>query len=159
MRITNKYVLFWDGVFSQWYPSIFVIDGVTYTSAEQYMMQQKALLFGDTETAEKIMAEHDQYKQKMLGREVKNFNDTIWKKNCFSIVYKGNLAKFTQNEDIKQFLIETGDRIIVEASSEDFIWGIGEDERNLGIEDVANWSGTNLLGFALMMVRHKIVKG
>lgn len=159
MRITNKYVLFWNGVFSQWYPSIFVIDGVTYTSAEQYMMHQKALLFDDTETAEEVMKTESPKDQKALGRLVKNFVESKWKRHCFSIVYKANLAKFTQNEDFKKFLMESGDRTFVEASPDDVIWGIGLFETAEGIEDVANWQGTNLLGFAITMVRDTIIKG
>lgn len=161
MKVTDKFVYFWGGVFSQWYPSIFVIDGVTYTSAEQYMMHQKALLFGDTETAEEVMKTDSPKDQKALGRLVKNFVESKWKRHCFSIVYKANLAKFTQNEDMKKFLILYGEnnRTFVEASPDDVIWGIGLHETAEGIEDVANWQGTNLLGFAITMVRNKIVNG
>jgi ribA/ribD-fused uncharacterized protein len=159
MKITDKYVFFWGGVFSQWQPSVFIIDNVTYSSAEQYMMHQKALLFGDTETAEEIMKTDSPKNQKELGRGVKNFSESIWKRNCFSIVYRANLAKFTQNEDFKKFLMESGNRTFVEASPDDVIWGIGLFENAEGIEDVAKWQGTNLLGFAITMVRDTLIKG
>lgn len=122
-------------------------------------MHQKALLFGDTETAEEVMKTESPKDQKALGRLVKNFVESKWKRHCFSIVYRANLAKFTQNEDFKKFLMESGDRTFVEASPDDVIWGIGLFENAEGIEDVANWQGTNLLGFAITMVRDTIIKG
>lgn len=157
MKITEKYIFFWGGIYSQWCMIPMTIDGIEYNTCEQYMMHQKALLFGDTETAEKIMKAEHPKDQKALGRQVKNFSESTWKRHCFSIVYRANMAKFTQNEDLKKFIMETGNRTFVEASPEDVIWGIGLYENTEGIEDVANWQGTNLLGFALTMVRNKIM--
>ena len=44
---TNNVVLFWHSpsYFSQWYPSPFVVDGVSYSCAEQFMMAEKTRLF------------------------------------------------------------------------------------------------------------------
>lgn len=156
MKTTDKYVFFWNGIYSQWVHSPMVIDGVEYFSCEQYMMHQKALFFGDTEIAEKIMESLLPSLQKALGRQVKNFNVDRWNKVCVGIVYKGNLAKFTQNEEFKKELLETGDRIIVEASPYDQIWGIGMGEEEEGIEDPINWKGQNLLGWSIMMVRQHL---
>lgn len=156
MKITDKYVFFWNGTFSQWYPSKFEVDGIQYNTAEQYMMHQKALFFDDKEIAEKILQTDRPDEQKSLGRQVKNFNSDRWAKACLRIVYKGNLAKFTQNQDLRKQLEETGDRILVEASPYDQIWGIGMGENEVGIEDPENWKGQNLLGWSIMMVRQQI---
>lgn len=158
MKTTDKFIYFWGGIYSQWAVAPMTIDGIEYNTCEQYMMHQKALLFGDTETAEEIMKADHPKDQKALGRLVKNFSESIWKRHCFSIVYRANMAKFTQNEDFKKFMMETGTRTFVEASPDDVIWGIGLHEGAAGIEDVTNWQGTNLLGFALTMVRNKLAE-
>lgn len=159
MKVTDKYVFFWNGVFSQWYPSTFTAEGYIYNTAEQYMMHQKALLFGDNEIAEKIMQASRPDEQKALGRQVKNFNPTTWSKACLSIVCKGNYFKFTQNKGLQAQLLATGGRILVEASPYDQVWGIGMGEDEVGIEDPTEWKGQNLLGWALMLTRQEIRGG
>lgn len=156
MNITNKYVFFWNGIYSQWYQAPMRIDGVLYNCCEQYMMHQKALFFGDTETAEKIMLTSHPRDQKQLGREVKNFNKDRWDKVNLQIVYKGNYAKFTQNEDLKKQLLETGNKILVEASPYDQIWGIGMGEEENGVDNPINWKGQNLLGWAITLVKQEL---
>jgi len=162
-----KVIPFWRvsdefGCFAQWYKSNFTIDGITYCCAEQYMMSKKALLFGDNETNDQIMRSKDARNIKHLGRQVSNFDQEKWSENCEEIVYQGNLAKFTQNENIKNKLLSTGDAIIVEASPLDSIWGIGISAENLLTPDgelkipVEQWQGSNLLGKALMRVRDTI---
>ena len=136
----EKYIFFWShkkiegkltkSCFSQWYDCSFVVNGIKYYTAEQYMMSQKALLFNDKETNNIIMKEKDPRTYKKLGRLVKNFSPEIWDKNKFEIVVNGNIAKFSQNEDLKQFLLNTKDKILVEASPHDKIWGIGMDEND-----------------------------
>jgi ribA/ribD-fused uncharacterized protein len=157
MKITNKYVLFWDGIFSQWYKVPMTIDGIEYNCAEQYMMHQKALLFGDKEIAAEVMKITNPKDHKALGRKVKGYDEAIWKRNCLAIVYKGNYAKFTQNKELEQQLVNTGARTIVEASPVDFIWGIERAENDPLSLDPAQWKGTNLLGSALMLVRNEIM--
>lgn len=156
MRITDKYVFFWGELYSQWYPADMVIKGITYNTCEQYMMHQKALLFGDTAIAEEVLKTKDPKAQKALGRQIKNFDRTKWDRNCLRIVYEGNLAKFSQHPKLKAELLATGDRIIVEASPEDFIWGVGMSERDYMVLDPANWGGTNLLGLAITLVRQEL---
>jgi len=156
MRITDNYVFFWNGIYSQWHKAPMVIDKVEYNSCEQYMMHQKALLFEDNEIAELIMKESNPREQKRFGRMIKNFNKSVWEKNCLAIVYEGNLAKFTQNPDLMSAMLSTGDRIFVEASPLDNIWGIGMKEEHPDIEDPSYWLGLNLLGQALNLVKNKI---
>jgi ribA/ribD-fused uncharacterized protein len=156
MKITDKYVFFWGGIYSQWHKAPMVIDKIEYNSCEQYMMHQKALLFEDNEIAELIMKESNPREQKKYGRMIKNFDKATWDKNCLAIVYEGNLAKFTQNSELMAAILSTGDRIFVEASPSDHIWGIGMKEDHPDIEDPSYWLGLNLLGQALTLVKNKI---
>jgi ribA/ribD-fused uncharacterized protein len=122
------------------------------------MMSQKALLFNDIETNSKIMKENDPKQYKELGRQVKNFSPKIWDEKKFEIVVKGNLHKFSQNENLKQFLLSTKNKILAEASPYDKIWGIGMDANDKDILNQDKWKGENLLGKALMKVRDIIKK-
>lgn len=142
--------------FSQWYEVNFEVDGHKYNCAEQYMMAQKAWLFKDFEIFGKILNTKDPKDIKTLGREVKNFDPKIWSEHKFEIVIKGNLGKFGENTELKEFLLSTGDKILVEASPYDKIWGIGMKVGTPGIDNPANWKGENLLGFALMSVRDEL---
>jgi ribA/ribD-fused uncharacterized protein len=156
MKITDKYVFFWNGIYSQWFLADMVTDSITFNSCEQYMMYRKALLFGDKEIADEILFEEDPREQKKWGRKIKNFNKDIWEQNCLSIVYQGNLAKFTQNEDLKRQLLLTGDRMLVEASPVDQIWGIKMGENDKGVDNPVNWRGLNLLGQVLNLVKNTL---
>lgn len=162
-----KWVHFWghtpepDGritetCLSQWWMADFKVDGKSYCCMEQYMMAEKARLFGDKETLEKIMEATVQGKIKALGREVKNFDQTAWDRCKYTIVLTGNFQKFLQNPELKDFLLRTGDKILVEASPRDRIWGIGMGKANENAQNPAAWRGKNLLGFALMEVRDEL---
>lgn len=152
----NEYTFFWSGPFSQWHPSKFVIDGIQFTHAEQYMMYKKAMLFSDTETADKILKAKHPKEQKALGRQVKNFSSQEWEKNCKKFVYDGNYAKFTQNSDLMKKLMDTGDSLLVEASPYDKIWGIGLNEEDAKITPEEQWPGKNWLGEVLTNLRHDL---
>ena len=153
MKVTDEYVLFWGGVFSQWYKSIFKDDdGITFTSCEQYMMYKKAELFKDGQTAMKILATNDVKKIKQLGREVKNFDESTWDFHKFDIVVDGNCYKFTQNSSLKKDLMKYETHIFVEASPHDRIWGIGLHFDDADALDSTKWRGQNLLGKALNKV-------
>ena len=119
-------------------------------------MAQKAWLFKDVEIFGKILNATDPKEIKALGREIKNFDPKIWNQHKFEIVVKGNLGKFAENPELKEFLLSTGNKILVEASPYDKIWGIGMKEGTPGIENHSNWKGENLLGFALMEVRDEL---
>lgn len=148
--------LFWGGPFSQWFPSNFEIDGVVYNTAEQYMMAEKARLFADEEMEQAIMMTDDPRKQKAIGRNVRNFDKDKWEAIAQEVVYRANYAKFTQDEKLKKVLLDTGSKIIVEASPLDTIWGIGLAETDDDCLDTDLWRGTNWLGEAIMRVRSAI---
>lgn len=164
-----KYLFFWghqprkDGVItqsclSQWFEMEFEVEGIVYKTAEHWMMAEKANLFNDEEMYAEILKSDTPGKAKALGRKVRNFNQSIWVESRFAIVKKGNLHKFGQNEKLKDFLLTTGNKTLVEASPFDNIWGIGMAKDNAGVEDPRNWKGPNLLGYALMEVRDEIAK-
>jgi ribA/ribD-fused uncharacterized protein len=123
---------------------------------EQYMMAEKAKLFKDSKILEKIMESNTPKQIKALGRIVKNFDESVWKQNRYSIAIKGNLNKFSQNKNLKKFLLGTKNKVIVEASPYDKIWGIGMCTDDKSIENPLFWKGKNLLGFALMEVRDSL---
>lgn len=151
-------ILFWGGTFSQWFPSDFIIDGIKYVTAEQYMMARKAKLFGDNDAYCEIMKSKEPAYQKQIGRQVKGFEKNEWESICRQIVYDGNYAKFTQNPVMKEELMATGDMEIVEASPHDKIWGIGLHETDPRAWDKSTWKGTNWLGEAIMQVRETLKK-
>lgn len=134
---------------SNFYLSDFSIDSETFICNEQWMMYSKAILFNDEETAKKILSSTEQKEIKHLGREVKNFDPILWNKYKIGIVYKGAYAKFSQNPVLKEYLLNTGDSVLVEGSPSDCIWGIGLRYSLNPLE----WRGENLLGFTLMEVR------
>ncbi|MES2597579.1 MAG: NADAR family protein [Verrucomicrobiota bacterium] len=163
-----KWAFFWghtpsqDGsitksCFSQWWDGHpFAIDGITYTTAEHYMMAEKARLFRDKATLAEIIAAKSPAIAKKLGRQVTNFDENLWLRHRWDIVVRGNAAKFAQHAELKTFLLQTGDRILVEASPFDRIWGIGMSATHPDAERPQNWKGLNLLGFALMEVRQQL---
>ena len=138
---------------SQWYDVEFEIAGVKYNTAEQYMMAQKALLFDDKEVFDQIMLADNPRDYKALGRKIRNFDSNVWDVRKYDIVVEGNRAKFSQNDDLKEYLLSTGDAILVEASPYDRIWGIGLYPGQAAKGTVDQWRGLNFLGAALMDVR------
>jgi len=162
-----KYLFFWghqpakDGsitasCFSQWWTLPFTVNGLVFPTAEHWMMYQKAVLFNDGETAIRILGAKSPADAKKLGRLVKNFDPDVWNKNKFQIVVEGNVHKFEQHAEYKDYLVNTKTRVLVEASPRDRIWGIGMGKNNENAENPLLWRGQNLLGFALMEVRSKL---
>lgn len=161
-----EYTFFWghrpsaNGItkscLSQWWKSDFSEGIYNYCCMEQYMMSQKALLFGDKEIFEQIMACDDPKTIKSFGRKIHNFDEKIWDKAKYSIVLNGNYLKFTQNRKLMTFLLSTGDKILVEASPYDRIWGIHMSADDKRAKNPNEWQGENLLGFALTEVREEI---
>ncbi len=138
---------------SQWYDVEFQVAGVKYHTAEQYMMAQKALLFDDKQVFDQIMLADNPRDYKALGRKIRKFDSKIWDARKYDIVVEGNKAKFSQNDDLKKYLLSTGDAILVEASPYDRIWGIGLYPGQAAKGSIDQWRGLNLLGAALMEVR------
>lgn len=152
----KKYTFFWRGPFSQWAPSEILIDGVKYNCCEQYMMAQKALLFKDMEAHDAIMKAQHPSDQKSLGRKIKNFDKETWELVAKSVVFRANDAKFTQHKHYYDDLMATGDTLLVEASPEDKIWGIGLAENDPRVHDESQWQGTNWLGEVITDVRENL---
>jgi hypothetical protein len=160
MSLTRKYKFFWKArdFESQWHPSQFISNDDEnireYSNAEQYMMAQKALLFGDIRIFNLILKTTEPRVIKNLGRQVKNFDNKVWDKHKYDIVVKCNQYKFSQNPSLQKLLIDTGNLILVEASPFDKVWGIGFDAET-ALDNIDKW-GENLLGKALMEVRSKL---
>ncbi|MFK0189958.1 NADAR family protein [Kitasatospora sp. NPDC090308] len=162
-----KYLHFWGhqpqrdgrigpGALSQWWPSPFTVDGVEYRTAEHWMMAGKARLFRDEEIVPRILRARTPAEAKKLGRQVRGFDDERWVAQRFELVVNGSTEKFGQDEQLRTYLLRTGERVLVEASPLDRIWGIGlaaDDER---AATPAQWRGLNLLGFALMEARARL---
>jgi ribA/ribD-fused uncharacterized protein len=161
------YVYFWssfentDGsvsetCLSQWYVARFEYEGVAYRTAEHFMMAEKARLFGDEAALRKILRTRFPAEVKRFGREIVAFDESVWQAQRFDLVVRGNLAKFSQNPRLAEYLLATTDTVIVEASPADAIWGIGLAEEHPYTAQPALWPGLNLLGFALMEVRSRL---
>ena len=164
----EDFVFFWGHIaraekqmkacLNQWFPCSFMVDDIYYNCAEQFMMAEKARLFHGEDALQKIMQAYDPMEQKKLGRRVQGYDDAVWKACCYDVVVRGNAAKFFQNEKLHDFLNSTGDKVLVEASPKDSVWGIGLDENSPDAINPKRWQGTNLLGFALMEVRDILTK-
>ncbi|MER7793725.1 NADAR family protein [Streptomyces sp. NPDC097640] len=165
-----KYVWFWGhrpprgggvgpGCFSQWWPSEFVVDGVRYATAEHWMMAGKARLFGDADAERRALEAVHPKQAKDAGRSVLGFDEAEWQRHRFELVVQGSVHKFGADPRLREYLLGTGARVLVEASPLDRVWGIGlaaDDER---AQDPARWRGLNLLGFALMEARQRLSAG
>jgi ribA/ribD-fused uncharacterized protein len=162
-----KYLFFWGnqetevGVISkaclsQWYDAPFTHEGVSYYTSEHWMMAEKARLFNEPQTAKAIIQTRKPGKVEALGRQIVGFDQDLWDKHRFEIVVQGNVMKFSQNPRLKEFILSTGCRVLVEASPVDHIWGIGLASHDPKARMLEEWKGENLLGFALMEVRDQL---
>jgi len=164
-----KFVFFWGHTpkrpgqigkwcFSQWYQSPFTLDGIVYQTAEHYFMAEKARLFNDTDALARIIEAPNPGAAKRFGRQVVGFDESTWIEHRVEIAIHANRAKFTQNEELQTYLLNTKNRVLVEASPRDKIWGIGLAEDDQRAENPEQWQGLNLLGFALMKVRTELLQ-
>lgn len=169
----HSFVTFWQAdegvenrIFSQWYPHQFSVNGRLYETAEQYMMSEKALLFGDFESYKAIMDESNPKICKQLGRTVKYFDSFIWNKSFREIIWHGNLGKLQGDIEFVNALLSTGDAVLIEASPVDDKYGAGLDKASLLNPDGTlkvlpqDWhikgetkQSENNLGFVLMGIR------
>ncbi|MFD3653072.1 NADAR family protein [Streptomyces sp. NPDC058620] len=162
-----KYLPFWghrprsDGrlgasCLSQWWPSPFTVGPVTYASAEHWMMAGKARLFGDEQAEIRAVAASSPAAAKKVGRLVRGFDESVWVRERFALVVEGSVHKFGQDPALRAYLLSTGERVLVEASPVDRIWGVGHAWDDPRVTDPARWAGLNLLGFALMEARARL---
>jgi ribA/ribD-fused uncharacterized protein len=156
-RMAEKFTFFWKSPLSQWQRSSFVIGGVTFSHAEQFMMYAKAKLFGDHEAAVKILQALTPREQQAVGRTVRGFDESVWILFREGIVYQANYARFSQNPDQRELLFATCGTTLVEASPHDQIWGIGLAADDPHALDRKQWRGLNLLGQALTRVREALL--
>ena len=138
------------------YNSPFTFNGIVYINVEQYYMASKAKYFGDDITLKKIMCSTNPYEIKKLGRQVRPFNDHVWKKRCKSIMEQGIIAKFSNNKHLLSVLKSTGKSLIVEASVYDKFWGSGLNVDNSCRIKQQQWPGRNHLGKILTSVRDQL---
>ena len=156
--VTSTHVYFYGGVFSNFYPCEFELEGKTWVTSEQYFMWKKALLFGDADTAAYIASEKDPLACKMAGRGIRSYNDEKWAEVRYKIMRDAVYNKFVQDPYLRNYILkdEFEDLIFVEASPTDTVWGVGLDQFDERIKDESNWRGTNLLGEVIMEVRDTI---
>ena len=144
------------GWLSNWYPSEFELEGIRYSSVEQYIMYQKCVLFGDLESAEMVMKAEYPDEQQAIARAAKGYLENVWRGYRQIVAERALFAKFYQNEELKKKLLDTGDAWLVECAVKDRNWACGislyDDQRF----EASKWNGMNILGFALMKVREDI---
>lgn len=145
------------GCLSQWWPSPFEVDGVTYATAEHWMMAGKARMFDDHAAVRRAIEAPHPKAAKAVGRQVRGFDQETWAAGRFELVVAGNVAKFSRYPDLRAYLLGTNTRILVEASPVDTNWGIGLKADDPRADDPSQWRGLNLLGFALMETRARLL--
>lgn len=157
MNVTDKYVLFWGSIFSNFANTPYVsYDGINFFCTEQEFMYRKAMLFEDEETANRILKSKDPKEIKKLGRLVKNYDDVVWDAVRYEAMYSACRSKFTKNKEAKKALLSHPGKTFVEASPFDTIWGIGLSEVDCSATDPAQWRGKNLLGQILTRLRDEL---
>lgn len=156
-RITENLYLFFGrySPLSNFHDAPFTCDGHNYYCVEHYLQHQKALLMGDHVTAKQIYEEHNPAKQKSLGRHVAKFNAQVWSENSTDIMRKGCEMKFDANPNLRDYLKQTGTRVIAEASA-DVYWGTGKLLRDPSAVNQDQWNGRNELGKVLMAIRQEL---
>ena len=162
---TPEYIFFWGhssrephpGCFSNWFPLKFEYNGLDYPSAEHFMMMEKARCFGDNHMLAKMntgrLTRAHPGHVKALGRQVRNFDQDVWEAHIWEPMVDALVNKFSQHDEFMEYILSTGDAVLVEASPYDRVWGIGMLDSDEGINDPRNWKGRNLLGFVLMEAR------
>ncbi|WP_262367609.1 NADAR family protein [Campylobacter concisus] len=119
---------------------------------------KKAECFGDKKALEEILSAKDPAQMKALGRQVRGFDAKVWDEIKFGVVLNASYLKFSQNAPLRDFLLQTGSKVLVEGSPVDKIWGIGLAASDENAKNPMKWYGQNLLGFALMRARDETAK-
>ena len=135
----------------------FQLDNLWFNCSEQYFQYQKAMFFGDHQTAKAILNSQSPDVQKQLGRQVSGYHEEMWANERESVMEKGCTAKFLQNQNAKNVLLATGNNVLSESTQFDLIWGSGKAiwDRFNGAE-ISSWNGQNKMGQVLMKVRDLI---
>lgn len=141
------------GFLSNWYLSDFILDGIKFTSVEQYIMYRKCMTFGDMASAKKVMATNDPGQQQAIARKAKGYHDVVWNGLRQVVLMRALVAKFAQDDALGNALLNTGDDYLVECAYHDKLWACGATLNDDARLDIEKWSGKNILGFALMEVR------
>ena len=144
------------GFLSNWYEAPFEFAGNTFPTTEHWMMWQKARLFGDWKTADKVLLATDLNEVKGLGKQVKPYVDKAWSEVRAPVMRVGLRQKFAQNERLLNDLLSTGTAVLAEAAPKDTVWGVGIGAGDPRVGDPAEWRGQNLLGRLLMEVRSEL---
>lgn len=154
----DDYIFFWGGILSNFYITPIIIDGILYNSSEQYFMKIKQETFDplNVQLGKDIMKENNPKNIKNFGRNVNNYQEDIWDQMRYNVMYKGVYEKFYQNKNLRDILLETENKILVESSPYDKVWGIGLNENEAKLIHPSKWEGKNLLGKVLMEVRKKL---
>ncbi|MFA5490106.1 MAG: NADAR family protein [Candidimonas sp.] len=165
-NVTSTHVYFWNGIFSNFYPckftSSFFLKSANrkythkFINSEQAFMANKAAFFNDEEALQGVLDSSTPGDAKAWGRRVKNYDDNVWAMVRYHAMYVACYDKFSQNDKLKKYLLGTNDRVIVEGSPYDRIWGVGLLYADEAIKDEKNWNGLNLLGLVLMEVRDEM---
>jgi len=161
---TEKSIFFWKennkfGFLNSFYTSHFVDENnIKYNCTEQYFMANKCLKFDKSNRAlyMNIMKTTIPYTIKKYGKQVNNFDKSIWDKEKYELIKKGIRFKFSQNIKLRKKLIQTGNKNIYEATQYDKLWGRGMTMQEAKEIEDANFPGENLLGKALMEIREEI---
>jgi ribA/ribD-fused uncharacterized protein len=140
--------------FSNFYPAPFEYQGIQFSCSEQFFMYAKAKFFKDNIRAQRILNAKTPATMKKNGRLVQNFDPTIWDQHKENIMYIAIREKFNQNPTILKKLLKTNNKLLVEASPWDTVWGIGLAKNDPLIHDENNWKGQNLLGKLLTHLKN-----
>lgn len=148
MITTDKYCLFYNGPFSNWFYSDFYMYGRRFYTSEHAFMWSKALTFGDTKAADMILDTVSPEIAKSIGRQVVYYDDVYWSSIRYQVMLNVLRYKFS-NPIMRDVLMKYRHLEIVEASPYDLVWGIGFAENDPRALDKDQWEGQNLLGKAL----------
>jgi ribA/ribD-fused uncharacterized protein len=143
---------------SHMYRSEFWYRDVFFDSVEKFIMFGKAKLFNDEATAQAILNASNGYQCKEIGKGVMGFNQQVWDEWSPKIALVGNREKYKQNPGLAQLLIQTHPLVLAEGSWNKR-WGAGFAKDDPRIGNPAQWTGENLGGNTVMVVRTELMNG
>lgn len=145
-----------DSKFSNHFPCRFTWDNKEFSSIEQYLAFRRTGIAGRRDLANQAMRSQDPADAKRVMNILKQSNtETEWAEQRKDILFSGLMAKFSQNDYLMKYLLESEQRKLGEAST-DTTWGIGMSLTHKSVLDPSKWVGKNLLGTTLMEVRQEL---